>query len=192
MTMTFHSDRLAAGPSGLRSNAGPRRPEYRSLKLFFVEVPMAEKVTKRALAELVGVTGRTITDLAKRDIIVREGAGYALAASVQGYCKHLRQVATGRGGEAAISTATAARARLASEQADAVALKNARLRGALLDAGAVEAEWSGVLRTVRAGMLTVPSRCSARLPHLSKHDVAEIDAEVRAALVEIGGSPSSE
>jgi hypothetical protein len=36
-------------------------------------------------------------------------------------------------------------------------------------------------RTVRAGMLAVPRRVAARLPHLSKHDVAEIDAEIRAA-----------
>jgi hypothetical protein len=35
-------------------------------------------------------------------------------------------------------------------------------------------------------MLAVPSRVAARLPHLSKHDVAEIDAEIRAALAELG------
>jgi phage terminase Nu1 subunit (DNA packaging protein) len=45
----------------------------------------------------------------------------------------------------------------------------------------------GRLRTVRAGML-VPSRVAARLPHLSKHDVAEIDQEIRAALGEVGGT----
>jgi phage terminase Nu1 subunit (DNA packaging protein) len=49
-----------------------------------------------------------------------------------------------------------------------------------------------VLRTVRAGMLAVPSRVSQRLPHLSAHDVSEIDAEIRAALTEIGeGLPSA-
>jgi hypothetical protein len=42
-----------------------------------------------------------------------------------------------------------------------------------------------MLRTIRAGMLAVPSRVAARLPHLSKHDVAEV--EVRAVLTEIGG-----
>lgn len=52
---------------------------------------------------------------------------------------------------------------------------------------AAEAEWSSVLRTMWAGMLAVPSRVAARLPHLAVHDVAEIDAEVRAALTEIGG-----
>jgi hypothetical protein len=32
----------------------------------------------------------------------------------------------------------------------------------------------------------LPSRCAARLPHLTPHDVTEIDAEVRAVLTEIG------
>jgi hypothetical protein len=36
------------------------------------------------------------------------------------------------------------------------------------------------------GRIAAPSRVAARLPHLSKLDVAEIDAEIRAALVEIG------
>jgi phage terminase Nu1 subunit (DNA packaging protein) len=42
------------------------------------------------------------------------------------------------------------------------------------------------LRTDRADMLAMPSRCAARLPHLTPHDIGEIDAEVRAALVELG------
>ena len=65
----------------------------------------------------------------------------------------------------------------------------AKLRGELVEAGAVQVEWSNILRVVRAGMLA-PSRVAARLPHLSKHDVAEIDSEIRAALAEIGGAPS--
>jgi hypothetical protein len=35
-------------------------------------------------------------------------------------------------------------------------------------------------------MLAVPSRVAARLPHLSRTDIAEIDKEIRAALTEIG------
>ena len=57
----------------------------------------------------------------------------------------------------------------------------------MLDAGAVESEWSSILRAVRAGMLAVPSRAAQRLPHLRAHDVDEIDHEVRAVLTEIGG-----
>jgi phage terminase Nu1 subunit (DNA packaging protein) len=87
---------------------------------------------------------------------------------------------------APLARATKERGRLAAAQADIAEQKAAKLRGELVEAAEVEAEWSGVLRTVRAGMLAVPSRVSQRLPHLSAHDVSEIDAEVRAALVEIG------
>lgn len=80
------------------------------------------------------------------------------------------------------------RARLARAQADLAEMKSARQRGSLLDAEAVENEWSGILRTVRAGMLAVPSRVAQRLPNLGAHDIAEIDAEVRAVLTEIGTS----
>ena len=73
----------------------------------------------------------------------------------------------------ALAAATKQRARLAAAQAHPVELKAAKLRGELVEAAAVETGWSSVLRTVRAGMLAVPSRVAARLPHLSKHDVAE-------------------
>jgi hypothetical protein len=39
----------------------------------------------------------------------------------------------------------------------------------------VEAKWSGVLRAVRTGILAVSSREQQRLPHLTAHDVGEID-----------------
>jgi terminase small subunit / prophage DNA-packing protein len=57
------------------------------------------------------------------------------------------------------------RVRIAKEQADALALKNAALRGELLDTKEVEATWSSALREVRATMLAVPSRAGARPPH---------------------------
>ena len=64
-------------------------------------------------------------------------------------------------------------------------LKNARLRGSLLDAEAVEREWCSILTAVRSGCLAIPSRLGSRLPHLSPADVAKVDAEVRAVLNEL-------
>jgi terminase small subunit / prophage DNA-packing protein len=61
-------------------------------------------ITAADLADLLGVTTRSISDLKKRGIVVAAGKDYALAPSVRGYCKHLRHLATGRGGEAAITT----------------------------------------------------------------------------------------
>jgi phage terminase Nu1 subunit (DNA packaging protein) len=72
-----------------------------------------------------------------------------------------------------LAEATKEHARLARAQADLAELKAAKQRGSLLDAEAVENEWSGILRTVRAGMLAVPSRVAQRLPHLTAHDVAD-------------------
>jgi phage terminase Nu1 subunit (DNA packaging protein) len=86
----------------------------------------------------------------------------------------------------ALAAATKQRGRLAAAQANLAEIKAAKMRGELVEAAAVETEWAGVLRTIRAGLLAVPSRVAARLPHLSKHDVAEIDQEIRAALGEIG------
>ncbi len=151
-----------------------------------------DSVTVVALADLIGVDRRTITELAQRNIAVPQGRGYALAESVRRYCAHLRELATGRGGEAAIASATAERARLAHEQANHIALKNATLRGSLLDAGAVEREWSDLLRMVRAGVLAAPGRCAARLPHLGSHDIAEIDSELRTVLTELGTDKGNE
>ena len=68
---------------------------------------MPDTITAAALADLLGVNTRSIRDLAKRDIIVRAGADYVLGESVRRYCAHLRKLATGRGGEAAITSATA-------------------------------------------------------------------------------------
>src|SRR5690348_13797810 len=42
---------------------------------------------------------------------------------------------------------------------------------------------AGVMRTVRAGCLAIPSRAAQQLPHLTAHDVSEIDREV---LIEMG------
>lgn len=85
-----------------------------------------------------------------------------------------------------LKAATIARGKLAYAQARLTEAKLRKFSGELVEAAEVELEWSDMLRTVRAGMLAIPSRVAARLPHLSKHDVAEIDAEIRAALSEIG------
>jgi phage terminase Nu1 subunit (DNA packaging protein) len=100
----------------------------------------------------------------------------------------LRKIASGRGDEKTIASLAGERTRLAREQADAVALKNAVARGELVEAGAVEREWSDVLRGVRAAMLTMPSRVQRRLPTLTPTEVATIDAEVRDLLCEVGNS----
>jgi phage terminase Nu1 subunit (DNA packaging protein) len=60
---------------------------------------MGDEVTMRAHANMRGVSKQTISELAKRDIIVRgkKRGNYRLEASVIGYCRHLREQAAGAG-----------------------------------------------------------------------------------------------
>ncbi len=62
---------------------------------------------------------------------------------------------------APLAKATKERGRLAAAQANLAEIT--RLRSELVEAAAVEAEWGGMLRTVRTGILAVPSRVAARL-----------------------------
>ncbi len=89
---------------------------------------------------------------------------------------------------AATPDASSERARLVKEQADNAALKNAALRRELVPAAEVEREWSGILRQVRSNVLAVPSRLRQMLPHLTSHDVATVDAELRRILEELANA----
>ena len=66
-----------------------------------------------------------------------------LAESVRAYCAHLRDMAAGRGTAPSQRHKARKRARLVKLQADAVEVRHAVRRGALVDAEAVAAEWSG-------------------------------------------------
>jgi phage terminase Nu1 subunit (DNA packaging protein) len=144
--------------------------------------------TAADLAAFWGISRQAVNALARRGVITRQGRGFRLADSTLRYCAHLRDLATGRGGESAIASATAERARLLKGQADAVEIKNAALRGETLPAAEVANRWASILRRVQVGVLAASSRCAGRLPHLTRHDVAEIDAELRAVLTELGRS----
>ncbi|MCC3245095.1 hypothetical protein LG047_07155 [Methylocystis sp. WRRC1] len=148
------------------------------------EKPKGEPMlTGRELAKLLGVHERTIRDLVDREVIVKAERGkYELAASVRAYCEHLRHVASGRGGESGVSTLTAARARLAREQADAAALKNAALRGEMIAAAEVAAAWRMIMTGVRSRMLAIPSRVRAAIPHMTLSEVDIVEREVVDAL----------
>lgn len=149
---------------------------------------MPSPITAADMGRMVGVTARQVRSLADRGHMVREGDDrYAVEASIRAYCAFLRAAAQARGGDAA-SDAAVERRRLARARAEYAETKNALMRGELVSAADVEAEWSAILRGVRAGLLAVPSRCAARLGHLTARDLAEIDAEVRAILTTLGSA----
>jgi phage terminase Nu1 subunit (DNA packaging protein) len=145
--------------------------------------PKEAVVAAGELADWLNISLKAIAGHAAAGVVVRVGRGrYKLKESVKKYCEHSRASASGRG-----SATSSERTRLLKAQADLVETKSKAARGELVEASAVAEEWSGVLRFVRAGMLAVPSRAASRLPHLSAHDISEIDLEVRSVLTEVGG-----
>jgi phage terminase Nu1 subunit (DNA packaging protein) len=148
-----------------------------------VAKPKDTSVTAEELADWLGLTTRTVLHHATNGVVKRASRGqYFLKASVQSYSEHQRKAATGR----AATPRTDEKARLARVQADTAEHKFAVTRGEYVRADDVETRWCSILRSVRSGCLALPTRIGAQIAHLTAHDIAVIDGEVRAVLTELG------
>lgn len=77
--------------------------------------------TQAVLAQIVGVSRQAVADMEQRGVVSR--STQTLHEALHGYLSHLRSTAAGRAGSLVDE-----RARLASEQADKVAMQNALMR----------------------------------------------------------------
>ena len=136
--------------------------------------------SKAEISSWVDVTPRALDK--HLDLLVRDGRGYDLKASVRAYCRHIRSIAAGHGTEAEAADLAKERALLAREQREGQALRNAQSRNELVRADEAQAEWEDILSMIRANMLTVPVVAQQRLPHLSKHDAHVLGEVVRDLL----------
>lgn len=158
----------------------------------FAELPLdgtpVQRIGGKDLCQLLGISSGALSELKSKGIAVHIGHdAYDLERTVNGYVKHLREVAAGWGTGEKANQLTAERARLAKEQADAQALKNAKARGELVDAAEIERGWADLLRQVRARFLAVPPRLRQVLD-LSPRDAEIVDRELRDALSELGNA----
>jgi phage terminase Nu1 subunit (DNA packaging protein) len=145
---------------------------------------MMETVPTAVIAKAFDVSTRRVTQLAAEGVVVRAGRGqFDLIASTANYCRRLREVASGRSENA--PDLTAERTRLAREQADRIALQNEVQRGTLIDASEAGARWADEIVKLRARLLAVPGDVALSLPHLTKHDLSEIDRALRDAMTAI-------
>lgn len=158
------------GKSRLPRPGTPAAPESAS----------AAVVSEGELSDLLGITTRRIRALVDDGILKRLTPGRYALSEVRSYCNFLREGGSRR--TAQDDPLKVEKTRQARAAAEKLELQNAALRGDLLPRGDVERAWSDVLRDVRAQMLALPSRCGATLPHLTPHDVATIDGEVRSIL----------
>lgn len=143
----------------------------------------ADLVNAADLAEWLGLTANRVSALAREGVLPRNPDKlFPLKAAVRAYADHARAGAQGRRVDSELAAEKLRLARATAEKAESA---NARVRGELIAAADVEREWAGVLRGVRAAMLALPSRVGQRLGHLTPHDIAALDREVRDALEEL-------
>lgn len=144
--------------------------------------PSADGVGAAELADFLGLSTRTVRELAERGVIQRIGPNrFPLRESIRAYCASLRETASGRSKN---SNLTAEKLRYEKARADAQEMKNAAMRRQLVPVAEVERAWSSILRDVRAAMLAIPARIQQQIGTLTAHDVDSIDREIRNALEE--------
>ena len=137
-------------------------------------------VSASVVGEWIGLTGNRVNALARDGRLPRETDGsFVLRDTVQAYCDFARKGATGR--LSANPDLNEAKLKLAREQADKLAIANAKARGELLDATRVAVEWGGVLTDVRAAVLAIPQRVAAACG-LDRAATVALDDEIRRAL----------
>lgn len=145
-------------------------------------VPIPGTMTEAEIAAFLGIGTSRVRTLARDGHLVKVSRGrFDVRASLRNYLARLRDGAVKGGGQVP-DDLKAEKLRLARQQADKLELANAAARGELVRSADVEREWANVLRDVRSTMLAVPSRVGSKLAHLTAHDVAEIDSEIKAAL----------
>lgn len=146
---------------------------------------LPDVLTAAELGQWLNLAAPRISALAREGRIPRRADGrFDLQAAIRGYVESLR-LKSGASALASNPELNAEKIRLARANAEKVEAANARARGELAALSDVEREWAGILRDVRAALLALPSRAAARLGHLTPHDVAMLDREVRAVLEEL-------
>lgn len=131
-------------------------------------------VHQETFGELVGISQPAVSDLMKRGVIAEGGpVGEWLLA----YTKHLRDAASGRGdGELANE-----RARLAREQANAQAMKNAQARRELAPVGVIEEVLAHVGRQVATVLEGLLPKLRRQFPELTADQLKVIATELAKA-----------
>lgn len=168
----------ATGPDSAPPDAVTGRPGIRAPSC--PQTMLGAEISEGEFATIVGITTRRIRAMVDQGIIERIAPGRYSISEVGKYCNFLREGGSRR--VAPTDELKIEKTRQARAAAEKLELQNEALRGDLLPRGEVEREWSNILRDVRAQILAVPSRCGAALAHLTAHDLATIESEVRSAL----------
>jgi phage terminase Nu1 subunit (DNA packaging protein) len=137
-------------------------------------------VTAATLASRVGASTRTVGNLATRGIAVRGpgGRGFRLWASIRNYFQELRSASASR------TTISDDRKLLLRAQTAKIEFENSIANGTHANTSVMLSRFAESLQRLRGSMLAIPDRIASHLGHLTRRDIAEIDAEIRAAIVD--------
>jgi len=124
--------------------------------------------TQQEVADHLDVSDRTVRELIEKSILPDAGRGMLdLDACRVAYLRHLREIAAGRGGAAEQESLSTERARLAAEQREHYALRNAAARRELLPRTAVTLAVTGTFQRVRDKLMLLPDRMAGPLARLA-------------------------
>jgi phage terminase Nu1 subunit (DNA packaging protein) len=138
-------------------------------------------MSESEIAAFLGIGTSRVRTLGREGVMVRVGRGRLDVQETLG--NHLARLRDGSVKAGPVTDEMKAeKLRLAKQQADKIEIQNAAARRELVRSADVEREWANVLRDVRSTVLAVPSRVGSKLAHLTAHDVAEIDREIKSAL----------
>ncbi|MBK5924058.1 hypothetical protein CCR90_09790 [Rhodovulum sulfidophilum] len=143
------------------------------------EPEASETVTAAELGEWLNLSPARLHALAREGIIPWHEGRFDLRKAIRAYVEHVRAGQKGR--LTSNPDLAAQKLRLAQEQADKLAIANAKTRGELLDAKTVAATWARTLTDLRAAMLAIPQRVAGRCA-LDRPTAGALDDEIRAAL----------
>jgi len=155
-------------------------------------MPAAQLQPAAVVARVLVMSERRFYELLKRGVLPRSPVRgkYDLFACIRAYIEHMREQAAGRSSKDGDLDIVAERARLAREQADAMALKNAVTRGELVPAADIERAKVAIHSIVVPKILAVPRACARKVAreHEARACEAIIRAELHQALREISAT----
>ena len=134
------------------------------------------KTTSGKLAELLGISERTVRDMASRNILVRLETGYYdLGNSIKGYLKYLEQKNSKDDKE------------LKELQKRKLQIQIDEMENRLVHVSEVEDFYQKMITVTRSRLLTIPKKISPALKHMNDEDTIEqeIKREIYEALDEL-------
>ncbi|TCP06576.1 terminase small subunit [Caldimonas thermodepolymerans] len=139
---------------------------------------LAQPITQAEFAQLVGISEAKVSQLVSEGVLVRGESGQAW---LHAYCGRLREMAAGRMSESGGLDLVQERARLAREQADAVAMKNKIMRKEYAPVSLLSEVLASASQALAAKLEALPMQLKRASRNLSADDIAMLEREVARA-----------